>query len=97
MGNKKEIIKVIEKNGFEIKGKTCQTWKICYSIKSLNENYSITICPITTKKLNKALLDTITYWKYVRLDDNTPYKVFKEIEKLINNIKNIIRQIGEIK
>lgn len=97
MQNKKEIIKFIEQNGFEIKGKTLQNWKICYSIKSLNENYSISISPLTTKKLNKALLDTVTYWKYIYTDETTPYKAIKEIEKLLNNIKSIIKAVKENK
>lgn len=96
MKNKKDIIKIIEQNGFIVKGKTCQKWELCYSVKSLNENYSISVSPLTIKRLNKSLLGTLTYWKSMVSTDTTPIKILKDIEKIISNIKNIIRQTGEI-
>ena len=97
MDNRKTIINIIEKKGFVVKGKSCETWKICYSLKTLNENYSITISPLTTKKLNKILLDTIIYWKFVNADEIISYKTQKEISQIIEKIKDILKTIKEKK
>ena len=93
--DKKELIKFIEKNGFIVKGKTCQRWQICYMIKSLNENYSISISPVSKKTIVKAILATIEYWKFVGIEETTMKKAKKEIENIVNKLKKIIGEINE--
>lgn len=97
MKNKPVIIKIIEQNGFSIKGKTCPRWKICYSVKTFNETYEITVSPLTIKNLIKAIMTDIEYWKYIGIGEVKNLKEEKEITKIIDKLKKVIKQVGEIK
>lgn len=97
MNIRKDIIKIIEEKGFSIKGKTCPRWKICYSMKSFDESYEITISPLTKKEMLRVLMEDIDYWKYVGLPDVQNKKQEKEALNLIEKLKDIVKQIGEKK
>ena len=97
MKNKNQIIKLIEQKGFFIKGKTCPRWRICYSVKTFNETYEITVSPITLKNLIKAIMTDIEYWKYIGLSEVESKKQEKEVESVISKLKGIIGEINETK
>lgn len=95
--DKKTLIELIEKNGFEIKGKTKDSWKVCYEIKSLNEKYSISIARFKKKSIIQSILKVIEYWKFIGLEDVKSIKAQKEIEKTIAKMKKLIGEINETK
>lgn len=92
--DKKILIQLIEKKGFEVKGKTKDNWKICYEVKSLNEKYSISISGIKKKNIIQSILSVVEYWKYMGLEDIKSKKAQKEIENIISKMKKIIGEIN---
>lgn len=95
MDNKK-LIQVIEENGFEVKGKTKDSWKVCYEIKALKEKYELSVSPVKKKEIIKVLLKDIEYWKFIGLEDIKSRKAQKEIEKIITKMKKLIGEINGI-
>lgn len=94
--NNKQIIQVLEENGFEIKGKTKDSWKICYEIKALEEKYELSVSLVKKKELIKVLLKDIEYWKFIGLEETSSRKAQKEIEKVMNKMKKLIGVINGI-
>lgn len=94
--NNKQIIQVLEENGFEVKGKTKDSWKVCYEIKALKEKYELSVSPVKKKELIKALLKDIEYWKFIGLEETSSRKAQKEIEKVMNKMKKLIGAINGI-
>ena len=94
--NSKTLIQVIEKNGFEVKGKTKDSWKVCYEIKALKEKYELSVSPVKKKELIKVLLKDIEYWKFIGLEETSSRKAQKEIEKVMSKMKKLIGAINGI-
>lgn len=94
--NNKQIIQVLEENGFEVKGKTKDSWKVCYKIDSLDEKYELSVSPVKKKELVKTLLKDIEYWKFIGLEETSSRKAQKEIEKVMNKMKKLIGVINGI-
>lgn len=94
--NNKQIIQVLEENGFEIKGKTKDSWKVCYEIRAIKEKYELSVSPVKKKELIKVLLKDIEYWKFIGLEEISSRKAQKEIEKIIAQMKKVIGEINGI-
>ena len=94
--NNKTLIQVIESNGFEVKGKTKDSWKVCYEIKALAEKYELSVNPVKKKEIIKVLLKDIEYWKFIGLEETKSRKAQKEIEKIITKMKQLIGEINGI-
>lgn len=94
--NNKKLIQVIEENGFEVKGKTKDSWKVCYEIKALKEKYELSVSPVKKKELIKVVLKDIEYWKFIGLEETSSIKAQKEIEKVMNKMKKLIGAINGI-
>lgn len=95
--NNKQLIGIVEKKGFEIKGKSKDSWKVCYTIEASNEKHELTVSPVSKKQLIKGLLKDIEYWKFIGIEEASSRKEQKEIEKVINKMKKLIGEINETK
>lgn len=94
--NNKTLIQIIEQNGFEVKGKTKNSWKVCYEIKALKERYELSVSPVKKKELIKVLLKDIEYWKFIGLEETSSKKAQKEIGQVMNKMKKLIGVINGI-
>ena len=93
---KKQLLSIIEKNGFEVTNRTMQSWKVPYEIKTLNEKYEFSIVATNKKQIEQAIKKHLEYWKVVMMDDTTPPRVQEEIEDTINKLKKIVGEINGI-
>lgn len=96
MITRKQLLAIVEKNGFVVKNKTTANWKIPYEIKSLKEKYEIVIPNVSKKTIVQAMLKHKDYWKVVAMDDTNKIKVQKEIEKIIKKFDKVIGEINGI-
>lgn len=97
MIDNKQLIAIMEKNGFEVKGKTKEEWKIPYEVKELKERYELSVPNANKKQLKKSLLRHIDYWKVIAMDGTNSLKIQREAEKVINKFKKVIGEINETK
>lgn len=96
MITRKQLLAIVEKNGFLVKNKTTPSWKIPYEVKSLKEKYEIAIPSASKKTIVQAIKKHNEYWKVAAMDDTNPIKVQKEIEKTIKKFDKVIGEINGI-
>lgn len=96
MITRKQLLAIVEKNGFLVKNKTTSCWKIPYEIKSLKEKYEIAISNVNKRNIVQAILKHNEYWKVFAMDDANPLKVQKEVEKIIKKFDKVIGEINGI-
>lgn len=95
--NNKAIIQAVERNGFEVKGKTKDNWKICYKVAATDEKYELNVFPANKKQLVKVLLKDIDYWRFIGIEEASSIKAEREIERIINRTKKLVGELNETK
>lgn len=96
MITRKQLLAIVEKNGFLVKNKTTPSWKIPYEVKSLKEKYEIAISNVNKRNIVQAILKHNVYWKVFAMDDANSLKVQKEVEKIIKKFDKVIGEINGI-